>query len=58
MWDVAADGYARGKGVAAVVIQTLSQALADNDPIDCIIRATGTNQDGRTLGASTIVRPA
>ena len=50
MWDVAADGYARGEGVAAVVLKTLSEALADNDPIDCIIRETGVNQDGRTPG--------
>lgn len=50
MWDVAADGYARGEGVAAVVLKTLTQALADNDPIDCIIRETGVNQDGRTPG--------
>jgi len=50
MWDVAADGYARGESVAAIVLKMLSQALADNDPIDCIIRATGVNQDGRTPG--------
>ena len=50
MWDIAADGYARGEGVAAVVLKTLSQALANNDPIECIIRETGVNQDGRTPG--------
>ncbi|KAK3995851.1 hypothetical protein QBC44DRAFT_388103 [Cladorrhinum sp. PSN332] len=50
MWDAAADGYTRGEGVAAVVIKTLSQALADNDPIECIIRETAVNQDGRTPG--------
>ncbi|KAK3299648.1 polyketide synthase [Chaetomium fimeti] len=50
MWDVAADGYSRGEGVAAVILKTLSQALADNDPIDCIIRETAVNQDGRTPG--------
>lgn len=50
MWDVGADGYARGEGVAAVVLKTLSQAIADGDPIECIIRETGVNQDGRTTG--------
>ncbi|KAK4232439.1 polyketide synthase [Podospora fimiseda] len=50
MWDAAADGYTRGEGVAAVIVKTLSQALADNDPIECIIRETAVNQDGRTPG--------
>ncbi|OTB01644.1 hypothetical protein M426DRAFT_212039 [Hypoxylon sp. CI-4A] len=50
MWDTAADGYTRGEGVAAVFVKTLSQALKDNDPIQCIIRETGINQDGRTPG--------
>ncbi|KNG88685.1 hypothetical protein ANOM_003106 [Aspergillus nomiae NRRL 13137] len=50
MWDVDADGYARGEGIATVVLKKLSDALADGDPIDCIIRATQVNQDGRTTG--------
>ena len=50
MWDIDADGYARGDGVAALVLKTLSQALADGDDIECIIRETGVNQDGRTKG--------
>ncbi|PVH70207.1 putative hybrid PKS-NRPS enzyme [Cadophora sp. DSE1049] len=50
MWDNTADGYARGEGIAAVVLKTLSDAIADGDHIECIIRETGTNQDGRTTG--------
>ena len=50
MWDIAADGYARGEGVAAVVVKSLAQALADSDPIEYVIRATSVNQDGRSAG--------
>ncbi|PGH17239.1 hypothetical protein AJ80_04881 [Polytolypa hystricis UAMH7299] len=50
MWDEDANGYARGEGIAAVVLKTLSQAIKDGDHIDCIIRETGLNQDGRTTG--------
>jgi hybrid polyketide synthase/nonribosomal peptide synthetase ACE1 len=50
MWDKDANGYARGDGVAALVLKTLSAAIADGDHIECIIRETGINQDGRTKG--------
>ncbi|UKZ48067.1 putative Hybrid PKS-NRPS biosynthetic cluster [Trichoderma virens] len=50
MWDASADGYARGEGFGAVILKTLSQAIADKDNIHCIIRETGVNSDGRTNG--------
>ncbi|KAK4101167.1 ketoacyl-synt-domain-containing protein [Parathielavia hyrcaniae] len=50
MWDAAADGYARGEGIAAIFIKPLSQALADGDHIEAIIRETGVNSDGRSRG--------
>jgi acyl transferase domain-containing protein len=52
MWDEGADGYARGEGFAAVVLKSLSQAVADGDNIECVIRETRVNQDGRTPGIS------
>ncbi|KAJ5660072.1 equisetin synthetase [Penicillium longicatenatum] len=50
MWDEGVDGYARGEGIAAVVLKPLSAALKDGDHIESIIRATGLNQDGKTPG--------
>ena len=50
MWDESADGYARGEGIASVVLKTLSSAIRDGDHIECIIRETSLNQDGRTTG--------
>ncbi|KAH8820161.1 putative polyketide synthase [Xylogone sp. PMI_703] len=50
MWDQDANGYARGDGVAAIVLKTLSAAIEDGDHIECIIRETGLNQDGASAG--------
>ena len=49
-FDHRANGYSRGEGIGVVVIKPLSKALQDNDTIRAVIRATGSNQDGRTPG--------
>jgi acyl transferase domain-containing protein len=50
MFDEIADGYGRGEGTAVICLKPLDAAIRDGDPIECIIRETGTNQDGRTKG--------
>ena len=50
MWDSAADGYTRGEGFSAIFLKRLSQAIADGDHIECIVRETGVNSDGKTPG--------
>ena len=49
-FDAAADGYARGEGAGVLVLKPLAAALRDRDRVYCVIRGTGTNQDGRTSG--------
>ncbi|RYC64470.1 hypothetical protein CHU98_g1762 [Xylaria longipes] len=48
MWDTKADGYARGEGLAALVVKPLSLAIADGDQIEAVIREIGSNADGKT----------
>ncbi|KAH7138738.1 polyketide synthase [Dendryphion nanum] len=49
-FDHRANGYSRGEGVGAILIKPLSNALRDGNCIRAVIRATGSNQDGRTPG--------
>ena len=45
-----ANGYARGEGVAVLVLKRLSQAIAAKDTIRAVIRGVHVNQDGKTPG--------
>ncbi|KAI1321366.1 lovastatin nonaketide synthase [Xylariaceae sp. FL0255] len=47
-FDQRANGYARGEGIAFVVVKRLCDALANGDTIRAVVRNTGSNQDGRT----------
>lgn len=49
-FDRRANGYAKGEGAGVVVIKLLKDAIKDGDTIRAVIRATGTNQDGKTPG--------
>ncbi|KAJ6150676.1 hypothetical protein N7470_007270 [Penicillium chermesinum] len=54
-FDEKANGYGRGEGFGALILKRVSDATVNNDTIRAVIRATGTNQDGRTPG---IVQPS
>ncbi|KAF2655021.1 ketoacyl-synt-domain-containing protein [Lophiostoma macrostomum CBS 122681] len=49
-FDSRANGYSRGEGNAAIILKRLPDAVANGDVIRAVIRATGSNQDGRTPG--------
>ncbi|KAI2485149.1 Fatty acid synthase S-acetyltransferase [Pyrenophora tritici-repentis] len=49
-FDHRANGYSRGEGFGVIVLKPLSQALSNNDTIRAVIRASSSNQDGRTPG--------
>lgn len=53
-FDTEADGYCRGEGRAMFVLKRLSDAVAENDRILGVIKATGINQSGN---ADSITHP-
>ena len=46
----ATGGFGRGEGVGCVILKPLDKAIQDNDRIRAVIRNSGINQDGKTLG--------
>ncbi|CAG7918788.1 unnamed protein product [Penicillium olsonii] len=51
-FDETADGYARAEAVGSLYLKTLSQAIADGDPIRAVIRGTSINANGKSPGIS------
>src|ERR1700724_2644231 len=49
-FDAAGDGYVRSEGGAVVILQSLAQAIAENNPVHAVIVGSGVNSDGRTKG--------
>ncbi len=49
-FDSAANGFARGEGVGAVVLKRLDDAIRDNDRIYCIVSGSVLNHDGKGAG--------
>ncbi|KAI6359386.1 hypothetical protein MCOR25_007080 [Pyricularia grisea] len=52
-FDARANGYARGEGIACLVVKRLSDAVRDGDNIRAIVRATGANAGGRAPNITT-----
>lgn len=48
MFDNSADGYGRGEGIAVLCLKRLDLAIEDGDVVECVIRHSGTNHDGRS----------
>lgn len=47
-FDAAADGFARGEAINAILIKPLDKAIRDGDPVRAVIRSTAVNSDGKT----------
>ncbi|KAK1593857.1 beta-ketoacyl synthase domain-containing protein [Colletotrichum navitas] len=50
VFDSRGSGYARGEGVVTLILKRLDDAVRDGDKVHAIIRNSGLNQDGKTVG--------
>jgi acyl transferase domain-containing protein/acyl carrier protein len=57
-FDARANGYVRGEGGGVLVLKTLSRAIADGDPVHCVIRGSAVNNDGASNGLTAPNRKA
>ncbi|MEV0537528.1 type I polyketide synthase [Kitasatospora sp. NPDC050463] len=48
VFDARANGFVRGEGGCVVLLKPLAAAIADGDPIHCVIRGSAVNNDGAT----------
>lgn len=52
-FDASADGYGRGEAISAIYLKRLDDAIRDGSPIRAVIRATGTNSDGKSASLAS-----
>ncbi|CAI6088461.1 unnamed protein product [Clonostachys chloroleuca] len=52
-WDSRANGYGRGEGSGVLILKPLHAALASGDRVHAVVRASGTNHDGKTTTFSS-----
>ncbi|HEX4727138.1 MAG TPA: beta-ketoacyl synthase N-terminal-like domain-containing protein, partial [Jatrophihabitans sp.] len=55
VFDERANGYVRGEGAGLVLLKPLAAALADGDPVHCVILGGALNNDG---GGQTLTSPS
>ncbi|KAK1178064.1 type I polyketide synthase [Streptomyces sp. NBS 14/10] len=54
-FDARANGFVRGEGGGMVLLKPLAAAVADGDPVYCVIEGSAVNNDGATDG---LTRPS
>lgn len=57
-FDASANGYVRGEGCGMILLKRLSDAMADGDSIQALIRGSAINQDGASGGLTVPSGPS